>query len=210
MPVGQVAIAFGEAAAADGLELEPQLIDWINQRGHIGLEEIAFDIGDGEILERVAAVAEILGNVWNRLGGNPEILPTCRIGQPLIGDWMHTPSGTLIEIDEGPHFTSHRLTSLELYPEWAPLGFHMEEYKQACRDLAEEFDRYRRDVATRGWGIGGGAQERAYHDALRDLAAPAMGRPPVIRIPVLDDDGAGAYERYRDFLSQILKADAKA
>jgi hypothetical protein len=206
MPVGQVAIAFGEAAAADGLELEPQLIPWLNQQGHVGLEDMAYDLGDGEIMERVAAVGDVLGKVWDRLGGNPEILPTCRLSYQLIGDWMHAPSGTLIEIDEGPHFTSSRLTSLEMYPDWAPLGFHMEEYKQACRDLHEEFDGYRRDVATRGWGIGGWPQERAYHDSLRDLAAPAMGRPPVIRIPVLDDDGAGAYERYREFLGQVLKA----
>jgi hypothetical protein len=92
-----------------------------------------------------------------------------------------------------------------MYPDWVPLGFHMDEYKQACRDHAEQFDRYRRDVATRGWGIGGLQQERAYHDSLRDLAAPAMGKPPVIRIPVLDEDGEGAYARFRDWLRATLK-----
>ena len=61
-----------------------------------------------------------------------------------------------------------------------------------------EFDRYRRDVATRGRSLGGLPQERAYHDTLRDLAAPAMGLPPVIRTPVFDEDGAGVYERYRE------------
>lgn len=206
MPVGQVATAFGEAAAADGLELADQSIDWLNQQGHVGLETFAYETGDGEVMERVAAVAEILGTIWHRLGGNPEILPTCRITLRLAGDFVHEPSGTLIEIDEGPHFTSHRLKTLELYPSWAPLGFHIDEYKAACADLAEQYDRYRRDVATRGWGIGGLQQERAYHDALRDLGAPAMGRPPVIRIPVFDDDGAGAYERYRDWLRQALEA----
>jgi hypothetical protein len=205
MPVGNVAIAFGEAAAADGLELEDQIIAWLNQQGHIGLEAAAYETEDGEILERVAAVGEVLGKVWHRLGGNPEILPNCRFQVPLVGDFLHKPTGTLIEIDEGPHFTSHRLTSLEMYPDWVPLGYHVEEYKQACRDLADEFDRFRRDVATRGWGIGGLQQERAYHDSLRDLAAPAMGKPPVIRIPVLDDDGEGAYAKYRDWLRDRLK-----
>lgn len=206
MPVGDVAIAFGEAAAADGIELEDQIIEWLNEQGHIGLETVAHETDDGEIIERVAAVAEVLEKVWHRLGGNPEILPDCRIQRPLTGDFLHKPSGTLIEIDEGPHFTSHRLKSLELYPDWVALGYHLDEYKQACRDLAEEYDRYRRDVATRGWGIGGLQQERAYHDALRDLAAPAMGRPPVIRIPVLDDDGAGAYARYSEWLHEQLDA----
>jgi hypothetical protein len=205
MPVGNVAIAFGEAAAADGLELDEGIVAWLNQQGHVGLESAAFETEDGEIMERVAAVAEVLDKVWFRLGGNPEILPTCRESAPVIGDFLHTPSGTLIEIDEGPNFTSSRLTALEMYPDWAPLGFHIDEYKQACRDLCDEFDRYRRDVATRGWGIGGLPQERAYHDALRDLGAPAMGRPPVIRIPVLDDDGAGAYERFGEWLQVQLK-----
>ena len=36
-------------------------------------------------------------------------------------------------------------------------------------------------------------RERAYHDALRDLAVPAMGHPPLVRITVLDDDPEGAY-----------------
>lgn len=204
MPVGDVAIAFGEAAAADGLELADQIVEWLNQQGHVGLEAAAYETGDGEIMERVAAVAEVLGKVWHRLGGNPEILPNCRM-LPLTGDFLHEPTETLIEIDEGPHFTSHRLKSLELYPSWVPLGFHLDEYKEACRDHAEQYDGYRRDVATRGWGIGGLQQERAYHDALRDLGAPAMGRPPVIRIPVFDDDGEGAYARYSEWLRAQLK-----
>jgi hypothetical protein len=206
MPIGQVANAFGEAAAADGIVLEDQVIGWLNQQGHVSLEAAAWDTNDGEIIERVAAVAEVLAKIWNRLGGNAEILPNARINRPLVGDFVHGPSGTLIEIDEGPHFTSHRLAALELYPEWAPLGFHIDEYKEACRDLAEQYDGYRRDIATRGWGIGGLQPERAYHDSLRDLGVPAMGRPPVIRIPVLDDDGAGAYERYSDWLKGVLES----
>lgn len=33
-----------------------------------------------------------------------------------------------------------------------------------------------------------------------------MGLPPVIRIPVLDEDGAGAYERVAEFLHRVLDA----
>ena len=36
-------------------------------------------------------------------------------------------------------------------------------------------------------------RERAYHDALRDLATPAMGHPPLLRIAAPDGDGAAAY-----------------
>jgi hypothetical protein len=47
-------------------------------------------------------------------------------------------------------------------------------------------------------------RERAYHDALRDLATPAMGHPPLVRIAVLDGDGAAAYARHRaDLLARL-------
>ena len=48
-------------------------------------------------------------------------------------------------------------------------------------------------LAAKGFGFGGVPRERAYHDALRDLAVPAMGHPPLVRITVLDDDPEGAY-----------------
>ena len=41
-------------------------------------------------------------------------------------------------------------------------------------------------------------RERAYHDALLDLATPAMGHPPVVRIAALDGDGAAAYAAHRE------------
>ena len=48
------------------------------------------------------------------------------------------------------------------------------------------------------------ARERAYHDALLDLAAPAMGHPPVVRIAALDGDGAAAYRSRRASLRTLL------
>ena len=55
-----------------------------------------------------------------------------------------------------------------------------------------------RGLAAKGFGFGGVQRERAYHDALRDLATPAMGHPPVVRIAAVDGDGAAAYRRHRD------------
>ena len=49
-----------------------------------------------------------------------------------------------------------------------------------------------RGLAAKGFGFGGVPRERAYHDALRDLAVPAMGHPPLLRRGV-DGDGAEAY-----------------
>ncbi len=49
-------------------------------------------------------------------------------------------------------------------------------------------------------------RERAYHDALRDLATPAMGHPPLVRIPVVDGDGAAAYRDRREALAGLATA----
>ena len=46
-------------------------------------------------------------------------------------------------------------------------------------------------------------RERAYHDALRDLATPAMGLPPLVRIAALDGDGVAAYLRHREELASL-------
>jgi hypothetical protein len=54
-----------------------------------------------------------------------------------------------------------------------------------------------------GFGFGGVGRERAYHDALRDLATPAMGHPPLVRIAAPDGDGAAAYHRHRDALRSL-------
>jgi hypothetical protein len=47
-------------------------------------------------------------------------------------------------------------------------------------------------------------RERAYHDSLRDLAAPAMGHPPVVRIAAVDGDGTAAYRAHRASLLELL------
>ena len=58
--------------------------------------------------------------------------------------------------------------------------------------------RLSRGLPAKGFGFGGVQRERAYHDALRDLATPAMGHPPLMRIAAPDGDGAAAYRRHRD------------
>ena len=59
-------------------------------------------------------------------------------------------------------------------------------------------------MPAKGFGFGGVPKERAYHDALFDLATPAMGHPPVVRIAAVDGDGAGAYARERAALLALL------
>ena len=113
---------------------------------------------------------------------------------------MHEPSGTLIQVNGPEHFTSYRLTTLELYPADAAIGFDAGKYRRLCQELASVSDAIARGMAAKAFGFGGVQRERAYHDALFDLATPVMGHPPLIRVAALDGDGAAAYRRVRDVL----------
>lgn len=102
--------------------------------------------------------------------------------------------------------TSRRFASphSELYPEDVELGFSLDDYKRLCREWRRKSDGFRRTKEARGFGIGGRQRQRAYYDALRDLAAPAMGHPPLVRIAALDGNGAAAFRRNRSVLSRLL------
>jgi hypothetical protein len=123
------------------------------------------------------------------------VLPAARenlLLPPLLAD-----GETLISLDGPEHFTSHRLAALELYPDDAPLGFDREEHMALCRELAPRTDAIDRGLAAKGFGFGGVPRERAYHDALRDLAVPAMGHPPLVRVTLLDEGAYAAWDRAR-------------
>lgn len=184
MPVGTAEGAFAAAAASDGIVLLRARVPWLNQRGHLGLPAEA------------SAARANLGTIFDALGGDAEEQAAKRLTS-LPGDFFHEPTGTFIEIDEFQHFTSHRRRALELYPASARLGFDRDAYLALCHELASRADKYRAAKAAVGFGDGGRQRQRAYHDALRDLAEPDMGAPPVMRFPVLDGDGAAAYERAR-------------
>ncbi|MFF2031112.1 hypothetical protein [Arthrobacter sp. NPDC058192] len=192
MPVGAAQAAFSAAAARDGIYLETAKVPWINQRGHFGLPQTALDVAGAAL----SAIFLALKGESGVQSGKPVT--------PLPGDFYHAPSGTFIETDESQHFTSFRLQSLELYPLGVPLGFEKDEYANLCRQLAPRADRYRAAKAATGFGPGGRRRQRAYYDALRDLVTPAMCPPPLIRIPILDDDGETTYSRHREMLMSKL------
>lgn len=194
MPVGATQNAFRDAARADGIELIGQRVEWLNRRGHLGLPN------DG----RFAAARAALERVYVALGGDLAMLATATT-TPLRGDFVHAPSGTLIEVDESQHFTSARLRSLELYPPGSLLGFDRDRYVELCEQWHRRSDGYYRTKPARGFGAGGRQRQRAYYDALRDLATPAAGRPPLIRIDAADRDAAEAYRRHRYRLHALLE-----
>ena len=204
MPVGDCQREFAQAAADDLVVLGPQSFPWLCEQGHFGLARIATDDEDADPY-RLRVVMDALDRIYKGLGGDLDVLRTGRTN-PLRGDFVHEPSGTLIEIDETQHFTTFRLQSLELYPEDIPLGFEIARYARLCEEWRAKSDGYRRTKAARGFGIGGRQKQRAYYDALRDLATPAVGRPPLIRIDATSGDGRAAYRFHRARLQSQIGA----
>jgi len=190
MPALDAAPGFAEAAADDGLVLvEQPTFDWFTEAGHLGLEITAMERQDPSLREPVTAAVEVLKAIYDRLGGD---------------DLVHEASGTLIELDESKHFTSFRLTALDLYPPDVAVGFDLDEYRELCREWSSKSDNLDRAFAAKGFGFGGRPRERAYRDALMDLGAPAMGLAPVVRVVATDGDGAAAYAREREALQKRL------
>ncbi|AQP51999.1 DUF7255 family protein [Tessaracoccus flavescens] len=191
MPVGDCEREFAAAAEADGIALGRARVPWLNQRGHLGLPEQA------------DSARRVLADIFSALRGEPETQAAKRL-TALPGDFVHEPTGTFIEVDESQHFTTHRLVTLDFYPSGWPLGFDIGEYRALCAAWSLQSDRYRASKAAVGFGEGGRQRQRAYHDALRDLVVPAMGHPPVIRVPAPDRDGRAAYGRLRVRLMRLL------
>ena len=154
----------------------------------------------------VTAAVEVLAEIYARLKGDLSVLHAARANLFLAVDLVHPKSGTVVELDEREHFTSFRLGALELSPSDAAAGFDLDEHKRLCRELCAETDGLSRGLAAKGFGFGGVPRERAYHDALRDLAVPAMGHPAVVRIAAVDGDGAAAYERHRAALLDLARS----
>jgi hypothetical protein len=192
--------AFAHEAAGDGIVLAPRTFDWLCEQGHVGLERVAKARRDPVIVVPVKAALERLAAIFARLKGDESVLHAAREKLLLPVELVHEPTGTVVEVDGPEHFTSFRLVALELYP----AGCDVTEQAALCRELAPRTDRLERGLAAKGFGFGGRPRERAYHDALFDLAVPAMGHPPVIRVAAADEDGAAAYRRRRDALRAAL------
>lgn len=192
MARGDCESGFAAAAAADGIHLVRGREPWLNQRGHLGLPAELVD------------VASTLEAIFLALDGDLAAQASKRT-TPLPGDSVHPPTGTLIEVDEHQHFRSHRLTSLDRYPVNTPLGFDRERYRALCRSESPRADRYFASKAAVAFGAGGRQRQRAYFDAVRDLATPAMGRPPLVRVDAVDRDGGAAYARAAASLEHLRR-----
>jgi hypothetical protein len=202
---GDAHLAFAAAAAEDGIVLTSgRTFDWLCEQGHLGLERVAKLRRDPALVAPVTAALERLAAICARLGGDVAVLAAARESLLLPVDLVHEPTGTLVEVDDAAHFTSFRLAALELYGDEASIAFDLDEHRELCRACAERTDGLGRGLAAKGFGLGGVQRERAYHDALRDLATPAMGHPPLVRVAAVDGDGAAAYARTRELVLRSL------
>jgi hypothetical protein len=201
---GDARSAFARAAAQDGILFSTRSFDWLSEQGHVGLERVAKARCDPALVQPVTAALEQLAAIYARLKGDITVLHAARENLLLPVELVHEPTGTVVEVDETPHFTSFRLAALDLYRADAPLGFDIDQHRALCRAWCSRTDDLDRGLAAKGFGFGGVQRERAYHDALLDLASPAMGHPPVVRIAAVEGDGAAAYRRHRDSLRALL------
>ena len=181
--------------------LSRQSFDWLCEQGHVGLERVAKARRDPAIVEPVKAALEQLAAIYARLKGDVSVLYASRENLLLPAELVHEATGTVIEVDGRRTSPRSGCTALELYPADAAFGFDLDEHKELCRAWCARTDGLARGLAAKGFGFGGVQRERAYHDALRDLATPAMGHPPLVRFAALDGDGAAAYRRHRAALA---------
>jgi len=198
--------SFAEAAAKDGIELEPHTFEWASEPGHLAVGYIADNSGIADVMQRAEIGVPALEQTFTRLRGLTPVLQSCRLVMPYPAVLVHMETGTLVEVDEVLHFTTARLTTLDAYPAEIPLGFDVKEYKELCREHAPKTDKWRYGLASKTFGFHGLQSERAYKDAVRDVAAWVMGFPPLLRVPAIDQDGVAAYERSKDMLQSKLKS----
>src|SRR6185503_6111937 len=180
MGTAETRAAFARGAARDGVVLEPAAFDWLCEQGHVGLERVAKARRDPAIVAPVIAALALLERIFARLRGDVTVLHAARGNLLLPCDLVHGPSGTIVEVDGPEHFTSARL---------AAVGFDVAAHAALCRELAATSDLGSRGLPAKAFGFAGVLRERAYHDALRDLATPAMGHLFLIRIAAIESDG---------------------
>ena len=153
------------------------------------------------------AALEVLAAIYARLKGDVSVLHAARANLFLPVDLVHPPTGTVIAVDGREHFTSFRLTALELYPADAALGFDRRGAPASCaarwpaRPTGCHAGSPRRASASAACRASAPTTTRCY-----DLAVPAMGHPPLVRIAAVDGDGAAAYARHRAALAPCSPA----
>lgn len=167
---------------------------WLSNRGHLNPSWA------GVV---PTATVELLSSIHSQLGGDETLLHAKRSGSDPIPDFELPEHSLLIEIDEIQHFTTDRAGTLAIYPAQSALAFDPVEYERLALAWSRVGDRYRASKPCADFPFAGGRRaQRAYFDAVRDLAAPYFGLR-VLRIAVPECDPLLAMSRF-DFAIQKL------
>jgi hypothetical protein len=180
-----------ELARARGIHLDRQVcVAGLSSRGHL----------DASLA--VSASAQSLSqlvDIFQRLGGDDSRLATKRAA-PLRVDFYAPQVDLFIEVDETQHFTSERAQTFECYDRDS-LVERVGEYRRLIEVWEHKADRYRASKPAIDFPRSGGRRaQRAYFDAVRDLAAPQLG-VRLVRIPAPECDAALAFVRLEDTLA---------
>jgi len=121
----------------------------------------------------------------------------------LGSDFFHTGLDCIVELDESQHFTTERGISLRHYTETDKLGFDFSEYVRLVGIHRSRADRDYAHKRAKAFDFGGGRRaQRAYYDALRDLAAPHLTGNPLIRVAAPERNATLAVQRLKDWLER--------
>jgi hypothetical protein len=185
--VGATESRFGELVPEDGAVVPGRTLPWLTNGGHLGLAEFGAD----------SDLIELLRSIYIELGGNEDALANKRRGSNPKPDFLRGEGQQIVEVDEIQHFTSDRLLTFRMYPATADVAFDLQAYVGLCESWGRTGDRYRSAKPTVDFPHPGGRRaQRAYFDAVRDVAAPAFGNGPVIRVPAPECNGDLAYRRF--------------
>ena len=183
--------AFAAAAAEDGVVLGRQTFDWLCEQGHVGLERVAKARRDPALVAPVMAALKVLGAIFARLKGDVSVLHASRENLTCPSTWS-TLRRARSSRSTAPRTSARCAYRARPVPDGRGRRLRSRRAPRLCRECAPPTDGLSRGIAAKGFGFGGVPRERAYRDALRDLATPAMGHPPLVRIAATDGDGAAA------------------
>lgn len=189
------AAAFHAVASAAGFDLQPdEDLDWLTRYGH--LQPTAAAKLPSNALKAIEAI-------FAELGGDDEALRAKTRGR-MDADFLLQPGSWHVEYDERSHFTTARRATFAHYPAAVPLGYDVEAYQELCQLHARRGNKgFAHKTAREFPGPLGRARQRAYLDAFRDLAAPALHGRPLIRVASPEEDPHVGLERFRACLALL-------
>lgn len=187
------AAAFYARATAAGYDLRAdQSLDWLTRYGH--LQPVVH-------ANLPRPVLDALTSIFAELGGDARALREKTRGA-MTADFLLQPQAGVVEHDELSHFTTARLSTFAYYPPDLPLGYDPNAYQGLCERHRARGDRgFAHKKAVEFPGAGGRARQRAYFDAFRDLAAPALQGSVVIRVANPEEDPEIGLKRFRACLA---------